>query len=123
MSLHVIYDLAPSPNQKPWLCLCLKLCAMCIPDMGCCIFVLLCAPSQVVAYNVAKVQNIDCIASSLKVFWYGYGSMEWNGEENFSMEWKIFSMEWNGRTLPVWNMEKSSSIAFHTMPWPSGVIC
>ena len=39
--------------------------------------------------------------------------MEWN------MEWKIFSMEskWNGRKLQVWNMEKSSSISFHTMPW------
>ena len=43
-------------------------------------------------------------------------SMEWNMEENFSTEWntewKIFSMEWkwNGRKLPVWNMEKSSSI-------------
>ena len=39
-------------------------------------------------------------------------SMEWN------MEWKIFSMEWkwNGRKFPVWNMEKSSSIPFHTMP-------
>ena len=38
--------------------------------------------------------------------------MEWN------MEWKIFSMEWkwNRRKLPVWNMEKSSSIPFHTMP-------
>ena len=50
-------------------------------------------------------------------------SMEWNMEENFSMEWnmewKIFGMEWkwNGRKLPVWNMEKSSSIPFHTMPW------
>ena len=39
-------------------------------------------------------------------------SMEWN------MEWKIFGMEWkwNGRKLPVWNMEKSSFIPFHTMP-------
>ena len=49
-------------------------------------------------------------------------SMEWNMEENFSMEWnmkwKIFSMEWkwNGRKLPVGNMEKLSSIPFHTMP-------
>ena len=44
--------------------------------------------------------------------------MEWNMEENFSMEWKIFGMEWkwNGRKFPVWNMEKSSSISFHTMP-------
>ena len=42
-------------------------------------------------------------------------------EENFSMEWKIFSMEWkwNGRKLSVWNMEKSSSIPFHTMPLPT----
>ena len=42
-------------------------------------------------------------------------------EENFSMEWnmvwKIFSMEWkwNGKKLPVWNMEKSFSILFHTI--------
>ena len=45
-------------------------------------------------------------------------SMEWNMEENFSMEWKIFGMEWkrSGRKLPVWNMEKSSSLPFHTMP-------
>ena len=46
-----------------------------------------------------------------------WNSTEWNMEENFSMEWKIFGMEWkwNGRKLPVWNMEKSSSIPFHTM--------
>ena len=39
-------------------------------------------------------------------------SMEWN------MEWKILSLEskWNGRKLRVWNMEKASSISFHTMP-------
>ena len=48
-------------------------------------------------------------------------SMEWNMEENFSMEWnmkwKIFGMEWkwNGRKLPVWNMEKSSSIPYHIL--------
>ena len=48
-------------------------------------------------------------------------SMEWNMEENFSMEWniewKIFSMKWkwNGRKLPVWNMEKSSSIPYHAL--------
>ena len=46
--------------------------------------------------------------------------MEWNKKENFSMEWKIFRMElkWNvnGRKLPAWNMEKTSSIPFHTMP-------
>ena len=42
-------------------------------------------------------------------------------EENFSvewnMEWKICSLKWkwNERKLPVRNMEKSSSIPFHTM--------
>ena len=31
------------------------------------------------------------------------------------MEWKTFSMkwQWNGRKLPVWNKEKSSSIPCH----------
>ena len=76
----------------------------------------------------AKQQNIRCIASSLKFLWHGSMewnmeenlSKEWNMEENFSMEWKIFGMKWkgNGRKLPVWNMEKSSSIPFHTMPCP-----
>ena len=47
--------------------------------------------------------------------------MEWNLEENFSMEWnmewKTFGMEWkwNETKLPVLNMEKSSSIPFHAM--------
>ena len=77
--------------------------------------VLLRAPSQMVTYNTAKVQNICCIASSLKVFWYE--SMEWNREENFSIKWKIFGMQWkwNGKKLPLWNMEKSSSIPFHAL--------
>ena len=46
-------------------------------------------------------------------------NMECNMEENFSMEWKIFGIEWkwNGRKLPVWNMEKLSSTPFHIMPW------
>ena len=44
--------------------------------------------------------------------------MQWNMKKNFSMEWKIFSMDrkWNGRKLLVWNMEKSSSIPLHIMP-------
>ena len=93
---------------------------MCTLDTCCCIFVLSRAPLRMVAYNTANVQNIRCIASSLKNFWYG--SMEWNMEESFSMEWnmewKIFSMEWkwNGRKLPARNMEKSFSIPFHIMP-------
>ena len=76
-------------------------------------------PSGVDAYNIAKQQNIHCVAFSLKFHWCG--SMEWNMEENFSMEWimkwKIFSMEWkwNGRKLPEWNMEKSSSIPYHAL--------
>ena len=34
------------------------------------------------------------------------------------MEGKILGMEWkwNGRKLPVWNMEKSSSIPDHVLP-------
>ena len=86
----------PFLNQKSWLRLSFEPCAKCIPDISRCTFLLLPAPSREVAYNIAKVQNIHCIASNLKVLWYG--SMEWNMEENFSlewnMEWKIFSTEW-----------------------------
>ena len=70
--------------------------------------------------NVAKVQYKLRVASGLNLPWYV--SMKRNMEANFSMEWnmewKIFRMEWkwNGRKLPVWNMEKTSSIPFHIMP-------
>ena len=79
---------------------------MCIPDTCNCIFVLLHAPLRVVAYNVAKVQNICCIAFDLKILWYG--SMAWNMEGNFSMEWKIFGIE--RKKIPSMEYGKSSSI-------------
>ena len=44
-------------------------------------------------------------ASGLNLPWYG--SIERKMEE---------ILVWNGRKLPVWNMEKSSSIPFHSMP-------
>ena len=73
-------------------------------------------PSRTVAYNIAKVQSnkiyIRCIASSLKFLWYG--SMEWNMKK--ILVWNGRFLVWNGRKLPVWNMEKSSSIPLHTMP-------
>ena len=31
------------------------------------------------------------------------------------IEWKIFCVLWNEAKLPVWNMEKLSSILFHPM--------
>ena len=117
-SLHDL-RFSPPPNPKSRLRLCIKPCAICIPTTGCCIFVLLGAPSLVVAYNIAKNQNIRCNVSGPKFLWYG--SMEWNMEENFSMEWnmewKIFGMEWkwNGRKFAVWNMEKSSYIPYHAL--------
>ena len=68
--------------------------------------------------NVGKVQYKLRVASDLNLPWYG--NMEWNMEENFSMEYnkeEKFSMEWkwNGGKLPVWNMEKSSSIPYHAL--------
>ena len=80
-------------------------------------------PSIMVAYNIAKVPAtkymLHCFQSKISLVWKWKYGIVWNGnmEENFSMEWKIFGIEWkwNGRKLPVWNMEKSSSIPFHTM--------
>ena len=48
-------------------------------------------------------------ASGLNLPWYG--SMEWK------MEILVWNGIWNGRKLPAWNVEKSSSIPFHSMPW------
>ena len=71
-------------------------------------------PSRVVAYNIAKQQNIRCIASSLKFLWYG--SMEWNMKENFSMEWKIFSMEWKKIASVEYGKIVFHSIPYHALP-------
>ena len=83
------------------------------------------ASSRTVAYKKqrCKATKYTLLCFQSKIFLnLCYGSMEWNIEENFStewnMEWKILGMEWKwiGRKLPVWNMEKSSSIPMHTMP-------
>ena len=67
--------------------------------------VLCCLPLQATTckgmLNVAKIQYKLRIASGLNLPWYK--SMECNMEENFSMEWKIASME------------KSSSIPYHAL--------
>ena len=41
----------------------------------------------------------------------------WNGIWKKILVWNGRLLVWNGRKLPLWNMEKSSSIPFHTMPW------
>ena len=70
----------------------------------------------------STLQITRSIRSKLTLVW----SMKWNMEENFSVkwntEWKIFSMEWkwNGRKLPLRNMEKSSSISLYSKPWLFG---
>ena len=53
------------------------------------------------------MRNIRCIASSLKFFWNGVWKqfLVWNGR----------FLVWNGRKLPVWNIEKSSSIPYHAL--------
>ena len=86
------------PYSKFRLRLCIKSCAICIPDTGCCIWELFAHLHErlLTTLQRCKATNIRCIASSLKFLWYG--SMEWNMEENFGMEWNMeenFSMEWN----------------------------
>ena len=96
-SLHAL-RFNPPPNSKSRLRLCIKPCAICIPDTGRCVLVLLAHLHErlLTTLQRCKPKNIRCIASSLKFLWYG--NMEWNMEENFSMEWNMeenFSMEWN----------------------------
>ena len=52
-----------------------------------------------------------------------YISMEeWNGmwEKNlvWKGKWNGKFLVWNGRNFAIWNIEKSSSIPFHSMPCP-----
>ena len=63
--------------------------------------------------NTAKVGDKLRVASDLNLPWYG--SIEWNMEENFRMEWKISSiyMEWK----KIASMEYRK-IVFHSIPCP-----
>ena len=56
------------------------------------------------------IQIISCIASIRKKCGI-YDSMEWNMEENFRMEWKIFSKDW--KKIAIMECGK---IVFHIMP-------
>ena len=91
-----------------------------IPVTFCFIFVSLHASFRVNTYNIAKVQNIRWIASSLKFFWYE--SMEWNIEDNFNMEWnmewKIFGMEWNRMEETCQYGIWKNHLPLHSIPWP-----
>ena len=114
--LHVICGLAPHPIQNPSYAYASNYvqCAYHIP-----VVVFLCCFAHLHLCLLTTLQRCKIYVALLpvkKFFWYA--SMEWNMEENFSIKWKILSIEWkwNGRKLPVWNMEKSSSIPFHTMP-------
>ena len=117
-SLHDL-RFSPPPNLKSRLRLCIKSCAICIPDTGRGKLVLLAHLHKrlLTTLKRCKATNVRCIASSLKFLWYG--SMEWNMEENFrmewNMEWKIFGMEWKWKKIASMEYGK---IVFHSIPCP-----
>ena len=43
--------------------------------------------------------------------------LAWNGIRKKILVWngRFLVWKWNGRKLPIWNMEKSSSIPYHAM--------
>ena len=43
------------------------------------------------------------------------GTEVWNGIWKEILVWNGRFLVWNGRKLPVWNMEKSSSIPYHVL--------
>ena len=106
-SLHVIYGLALPPNSKSWLHLCTKPCAICIPNIGRCILVLLMHVHErlLITLQICKVAKymLHYFQSKISLVWkYGinYGRfLVWNGvEENCQ----------NG----IWK----NCLPFHTIP-------
>ena len=76
-------------------------------------------PTRKETHGIAKVQMMRWIASSLNEPWYG--SMEWNMEENFGMEWKGRFFVWNGygREENCWNGNWKNHLPFHSIPCPA----
>ena len=65
-SLHDL-RFSPPPNSKSRLRLCIKPCAICIPDTSRCILVIVDAPSRAVAYNIPNVQSNKIFVALLPV--------------------------------------------------------
>ena len=72
------------------------------------------APSRAVAYNIAKMQSSKIYVALFPVKNI-FGMDVWNGIWNKILVWNGRFLAWNGRKLPVWNMEKSSSIPYHAL--------
>ena len=127
-SLHDL-RFSPPPNSKSRLRLCIKPCAICIPDTGCCILVFLAHLHErlLTTLQRCKATNLCCIASSLKFLWYGSKECKkilvwngiwkkilvWNGMEDF---WYGMELEWN----KIASMEYGK-IVFHSIPCPDGI--
>ena len=72
-------------------------------------------PSRTVAYYIAKMQSSKTYVALLPV--QNFFAMEvWNGMWKKILMWNERLLAWNGRKMPVWNMEKLPFIPFHTMP-------
>ena len=72
----------------------------------------------------ATKYTLRCFQSKISLAWkygmeYGKKILVWNGIWKKILVWNgIWNgrfLAWNGRKLPLWNMEKSSSIPFHIM--------
>ena len=116
---------SPPPNPKSWLLLCIKPCALCNTHTRYRLwqFSIVDAPSQAVAYNIAKMQSSRIDVALLPV--YTFFVMEvWNGIRKKILVWNEI---WNGRLL-VWNgnvMDENcqygiwkNHLPFHAMPCP-----
>ena len=107
-SLHD-FRFSPPPNSKSRLRLCIKPCAICIPDTGRCILVLLAHLHERLLTALQRCKatkyTLHCFQSKISLVWNGIWKkiLVWNGK----------FLVWNGRKLPVCNMEKSSSIPYH----------
>ena len=76
-----------------------------------------CLPSRAATckdtLNLAKIQYKLRVSSGLNLFLYG--SMEWNVEENFRMEWKIFSIESKKTASMEYGKIVFHSISYHAL--------
>ena len=122
-SLHGL-RFSPPPNSKFRLRLCIKPCAICIPDTGRCILVLLAHLHKRLLTTLLRCKatkyTLHCFQAKISLVWNGIWKkiLVWNGI-------------WNGRFL-VWNgngMEENcrygiwkNRLPFHTMPCRKQVI-
>ena len=112
-SLHVVYGLAPSPNQISWLRLSIKPSAMCIPDT---VVASLCCYEHLREWLLITLQRCKIYVALLPVYKF-CGMKVGTGIWKKLLIWNGRFLEWNGNGMEENCSMEYGKIIFHSISY------